>query len=225
MDDNELRAYYIGQIAKKEEEWDRYSKKYAGVPEYWQVQQNAFNEISSLKAELAKLPPQWGVAKIAIVFLIIISVVVGLIYYVVTSFSFSNLSNYSCLLKWIYIALILTFLCCVYEGLDSYFEHGIKFDFYSSLYDVYTKKTYYVFYGLLFSSLIACNYFVDYLSIWPSSVWISWGLISLGAAVVISVILSVLRHNVLLTSFLKLKAIPVFALITFICFMSFKLFN
>lgn len=72
MTDDEIleqRAYLIDTINRKDREWDEYRSKYAGVPEYWEVQRNAFNEISALRTHLAHLPltskeKRWRLVKI-----------------------------------------------------------------------------------------------------------------------------------------------------------------
>ena len=72
MTDDEIleqRAHLIDTINRLDREWDEYRTKYAGVPEYWEVQRNAFNEISALRSHLADLPltskeKRWRLVKI-----------------------------------------------------------------------------------------------------------------------------------------------------------------
>ena len=199
MDDNEIleqREELISSIKQKEEEWDRYSKTYAGVAEYWEVQKNAYNEIAALKTYLSELPlTSKEKQKRAIKWLFIFCVSLSILYYffdpnISVSFvkewvsTISLISTLTYTLVWGISVLLTMVFYDVYKYVIDYETSG--FGLYEAIEEIFEKE-FFIFFAVVFILLILSHFWGSDIAVWSKDAWISWGIISLIATLVILV--------------------------------------
>ncbi|MBN1378009.1 MAG: hypothetical protein JXA04_02105 [Gammaproteobacteria bacterium] len=231
MNDNEIleqRAFLRNLIDKKDREWDEYRKNYAGAPEYWEVQKNAFNEIQALRNQLANLPStsserrkrlfKWSAITLPAGFILacfISPAVRSWIYSIAVSSLLSHIA------LWLITLSILTVLYGIYRYYTYYIDtsFSLMFAVEIEIEDLYT----YIFYSIVFAPLVVAVFLVPELSVWSLSAWWSWLLISLAATVSILVFYLVAgcKFGIVLPSDIELVAfIPA---VTFPFYILFKL--